>query len=508
VKVIGHVTLFIFMLVSAEMSAGQQLKIEGVAAVVETEIILYSDLIGLAEQDAIMQQIDKLKQPLEFFNLVTKWLTVLIEEKAQIILAENDTMVTFTQEEIDAQVEQQIQVYLQGLGTEAAIEAQFQMPIQDLRTALASRTEKEILLQRLKYQVTIEVTVTRTEIVAFFDVYKDSIPPIPKTINISHILLLPTSATDVLETKGGFLDSLRQSILDGADFAEIAREHSEDPGSAQNGGNLGWTKPGNFFPEFEEAVAELDSGEISGLVRTPVGYHIIQLLGRRGEEFDTRHILVFLNVSQDDVQRSIDSLNVYRRRALSGEDFSELAFLHSDDPDVKERRGYLDEWTLVDLGEKLPEFRQYIENLGEGEISEPFQTQFGYHIVKINKLTEDRVRDMETDYEFLSDIALGQKQNEFYAVWFAEKKSEMYIDVKVDLNFPQEAQIDTGKTAANFQLNRSYQDHPSNPERFSSLLEGEYTDHTGFTAFRYPHYYINSQRRKFLYRQMYEFEIV
>ena len=507
-KANGYVTLFFFVLLSAVTAAGQEQKIEGIAAVVETEIILYSDLIGLAEQEAVLLQIDKTRQPLEFLKLVNKWLTILLDEKAQIILAKNDTTVIIEQEEIDAQVEQEVQNYIQGLGSEAAVVDQFKMTMQKLRDALTTRTEKEYLIQRLKFQVTKDVTVTRTEIEAFFDTFKDSIPAIPKIINISHLLISPTSAPEIMEVKGRFLDSLGQLIKDGADFAELAGQHSEDPGSASNGGDLGWQKPGSFFPEFEAAVAELDSGEISGLVKSPVGYHLIQLLGRRGVEFHTRHILSFLNVTEDDVKRTVDSLNVYRQRALNGEDFSELAFIHSDDPDVKERRGYLDDWDLENLAERLPEFKQNIENLKEGDISEPFQTQFGYHIVKINKLTESRDRDIVTDYEFIRDIALNQKQNEYFSDWFIEKKSEMYIDIKVDLGIPQEAQIDTGGTVANYPPNRNYQLHSSPPDMFPSLREGAYTNHGALSAINYSLNLVNSQRRKFVQRQKHELTFV
>jgi len=198
-----------------------------------------------------------------------------------------------------------------------------------------------------------------------------------------------------------------------------------------NGGDLGWLEPGELVAEFDSTVAALDSGEVSGIVKTQIGFHIIQLLGRDAERFHARHILAFLRLSEEDHKRAVDDLKSYRELALQGEDFSELALEYSNDPEVQQHKGNLGEWDLERLPEILSEFKPYIENLNEGEISEPFSTKFGYHIVKVNKLTENRSRTLETDYDYINEIVNNRKKTEYYQKWLADKKNDMYIEIKM-----------------------------------------------------------------------------
>lgn len=434
----------IFVILTAPSAIAQAQKIDGIAAIVDKEIILYSEVVGLAEQEAVMLNINKATEPEKYIVLIEKWFGILLDEKIQVILAEADSLVEVRDEDVEAQADQQIQSYVQSLGSEEAVENQFRMTVTKLKEALVTRLQKEALIQRLKFVVTGDVIATRSEIISFYETYKDSIPPIPKTFNLSHILKVPTNLQEALDAKRGFLDSLRHLIVnEGYDFAELAVKHSDDPGSARSGGDLGWQSPGSFFPEFDAAVAELDSGEVSGIIKTPVGFHIIQLLGREGVKFHSRHILAFLNVTEDDAVRTVAELNEYRVRALAGEDFSELALRVSDDPDVQERKGYLEDWNLERLQQRLPEFRQPVENMKAGEISEPFRTQFGYHIVKVNKISLERVRDLDTDYEYIRDLTIAKKQGEYYLKWFQEQKEAMYIDVKIESLVKSTAESDT-----------------------------------------------------------------
>ena len=128
---------------------------------------------------------------------------------------------------------------------------------------------------------------------------------------------------------------------------------------------------------------------------------------------------------------AVDDLNSYRERALQGEDFNELALEYSNDPEVLQHKGNLGEWDLEQLPEILSEFKPYIENLNEGEISEPFSTRFGYHIVRVNKLTENRQRTLETDYDYINEIVNNRKKTEYYQKWLTDKKNDMYIEIKM-----------------------------------------------------------------------------
>ena len=445
-RLFGTIISSCFLCIATNTVTGQ-VKIDGIAAVVGNEIVLYSEVFSLAQQEAAATGLDKNAQPEMFVELIKKWLEILIDNKIQLTRAEEDTLVVVLDEEVDAQVNRRIQSEIQLRGSEDAVEKIFGVSIAELKNKLNSRTRDELLIGRLKQNVTKDVRVTRKEIESFYDTYKDSIPPIPRVYDLSHILKIPSRPPEVVAEKRAFMDSLRQLIQNGADFAEIAKNHSDDPGSADRGGELGWNEPETFFPEFDNAVAKLDLGELSEVVKTQIGLHIIQLLGRKGNQFHTRHILTFLIITQTDVQKTSADLMSYRERALGGEDFSELALAYSDDPEVKETKGHLGEWTITRLAQFLPDFKQGIENLKEGEISEPFKSEFGYHIVKVNRLAENRSRTLEQDYDYIRELTTLQKKNLYYRNWLVKIKKETFIDIKFSINDTNSAVNDTSKTA-------------------------------------------------------------
>jgi len=262
--------------------------------------------------------------------------------------------------------------------------------------------------------------------------YKDSIPLYPAVYDMSHILIAPSNSADVIDAKRVFMDSLRQIILDGEDFPDMARKFSDDPGSTSNGGDLGWQAPGSFVAEFDSTIATLQPGQISGVVKTQFGFHIIQLLERNGSRFRSRHILSLLIPTEDDNRRAIEDLRNYREISLSGEDFGELAAKFSIDPEVKESKGSMGEWEVNRLKSVLPEFYEVVKNLKDGEISEPFKSEFGYHIVKLNKFSGERMRNMVDDYDFIYELSLDNKRNNHYAQWFANAKKRAYIEIKMN----------------------------------------------------------------------------
>ncbi len=427
---------FLLTFLCVVISVFAQTKVDGVAAVVDNQIILYSEVFTLAEQEAATLKLNRSSEPDKFVEIIEKWLTILIDNKIQIVAAENDSLVAgfVFAENIQEQVNGQIQSEIQLRGSEQAVENFWDISIQELRDLLSKQTRERLLIEELQRRKTADVSISRSEIEQFCETYKDSIPLYPAAYDLNHILIVPSNTADVIEAKKVFMDSLRQRIVNGEDFAAMARNFSEDPGSAANGGDLGWQTPGTFVSEFDSTVATLSPSQISGIVHSEFGFHIIQLLERSGTRFRSRHILSLLVATEEDARKAVDDLNSYRESALNGARFDSLASLYSDDPEVETTKGYMGEWEIERLQSVLPEFIQAIANLNDGEISEPFKTQFGYHIVKLNKYSTERQRNTTDDYDYIYQIALQNKKNMHYVEWVRNIKENAYIEIKMDFD--------------------------------------------------------------------------
>ncbi len=422
-----------FILIECTVAFGQA-KIDGIAAVVDNKVILYSEVFSMAEQEAAALKLDKSSSPEKYFEIVEKLLDLLIDNKLQVAEAEKDSLVVILvlDEDVQEQVNSQIQGEVRARGSERAVEEFWSITMPELRELLTKQTKEQFLIQQLVRRRTADVTISRSELEKFYEMYKDSIPPYPAVYDMSHILNAPLNSGDVIEAKRVFMDSLRQIILGGEDFADMAGNFSDDPGSASNGGDLGWQTPGTFVEKFDSTIATLQPGEISEIVKTQFGFHIIQLLERNGSRFRSRHILSLLIPTEDDIRRTIDDLKNYRESSLNGEDFGELAVKFSIDPEAKESKGRMGEWEVDRIKSVLPQFYEVVKNLKDGDISEPFKSEFGYHILKLNKFSGERMRNVVDDYDYIFGIALDNKRNNYYSQWFADAKKRAYIEIKIN----------------------------------------------------------------------------
>jgi peptidyl-prolyl cis-trans isomerase SurA len=226
--------------------------------------------------------------------------------------------------------------------------------------------------------------------------------------------------------------SILDSIRAGGDFEDFAKRYSTDQGSASSGGDLGWEKRGVFVREFEETVFGLKEGDISGIVKTQFGFHIIQLLGRRGESVHSRHILMKVDKGPASDSAAVDTLRALRGRVLNGESFAELASRYSEDEDTKTIGGDLGALTTEQL---QADFAGQIKDSKTGEISEPQRTavgtSYGFHIIWMRKRTPAHVINLEDDFKRVEQLALYMKRNKLNAEWIDELKKTIYVDIRL-----------------------------------------------------------------------------
>jgi peptidyl-prolyl cis-trans isomerase SurA len=404
------------------LCTGHAQVLDRVVAVVDKEIILESDLNSQVQFYISGNKIDP-STP----GIKEQVLQSMINEKLILAKAIEDS-VTVTDDEVQQQLDAVIQQRIQQVGSESKLEEIYGMPISRIKREFRDEMRKNILTQRMQQQRFGSTTIGRRQVEEFFAQYKDSLGRVPDEVELAHIYIKPgfdKTAHEAARTKA---QALLDSLKSGVDFADLAKRHSEDPGSATQGGDLGFVRRGQFVKEFETAVFSLAEKEISGLVETEFGIHIIQLVERRGDAVHPRHILIRVPRTESSDQAAITLLDSIRTAVLGGANFAELAKKYSQDESTSAMGGDLGTAEL----ESIPDKSLYATVVGmkAGEISKPEKLQvgnnYGYHIVWLKRRTPAHALSLDTDYQRIESIALNYKRTKDYQVWLDELRSKIY----------------------------------------------------------------------------------
>jgi peptidyl-prolyl cis-trans isomerase SurA len=423
-KQIQKLLVCAFLLIPAASFA--QTLVDRIVAVVDKEIITESELNERVTFLAMQNRIDP-KQP----GLRTQVLDGLVSEKLVLAQALIDS-VEVTDDEITRALDQQIANFVRQIGSEQRVEQMYGKSIARIKREYRTEIKNQLLVQKIRQQREAALSVTHREAEDFFISFKDSLPQVPEEFELSHVYIVPKPDTSVEAKTRQTMQSILDSIRTGGDFADFAKRYSTDPGSAASGGDLGWEKRGVFVREFEETVFALKEGDISGIVKTQFGFHIIQLLGRRGESVHARHILMKIDKGPASDSAAVDTLRAIRTRALNGELFATLASKYSEDEDTKTIGGDLGTLTADQL---QPDFAGQIKDMKAGEISEPQRTavgaSYGFHIIWMRKRTSPHAISLQNDFKRIEQLALYMKRNKQNAEWIDELKKTIFVDIRL-----------------------------------------------------------------------------
>ncbi|MBX7150914.1 peptidylprolyl isomerase [bacterium] len=417
--------LFLF----GQTAIAQRQIIDRIAAVVDDEAILESEVQNYAYFEALNQKIDPEKNKDEYDKLERNILESLINQKILLAQAKLDS-VTVDESQVESTLDQQIQQRVQQAGGEDALEKYLGKKISEIRKLYRNNVRKQLLTQKIQSSRFQDVKISRSEVETFFKTFQDSLPEVGNSINMSHILMEVKAGDAAYEEARKLAATLLDSLKRGGDFAALAKKYSNDPSSAKKGGELGWFNRADFVKEFAEAAVKLEPGEISDIVKTQFGYHIIQLIQKSGDKINTRHILIGVNATEDDKKATIEKLKQIRQDILDGKTtLEEAALKYSDDPAKKGNLGNLGWIEISTFQDKA--FLQAAQSLKTGEISEPFETSFGYHIVKLNDRREKRKMNLREDWQSIENMAMNQKQAKEMDHWLKEIRSKFYVDVRM-----------------------------------------------------------------------------
>ena len=420
-------SIFIFILLASCLAA-QTSVIDKVVAVIDNEIILQSELDFQASIYASQRGMDP-KSP----ELRTQILNSMIDEKLVYAQAELDSIVV-SDAEVAQRIEYQISVLKQQYGSEASIETMYGMSIEKIKRELREDVRKNLMVQRLREKNFAPVEASRREVEEFYMNYRDSLGMIPEKLRIYHIFRNPKT-TDRLKTQyRDFAQAVLDSIKQGANFEEMAKKYSEDPGSKAYGGDLGFVKKGVFYPQFEAAAYALEVGQISDVVETPVGYHIIELLERRGESIHTRHILFKFKTDEGADLETIEFLTDLRDSVVNGKNtFQNYAKRYSEDKETAPFSGDLGTFYINQLDKNLLDV---VSKMKQGEISFPKRIDYGqgiygYHIVFLQSRVPQHPASLEEDYAELKRLADEYKKQKQYEEWVASLRDKIYWEVRL-----------------------------------------------------------------------------
>lgn len=411
---------FLSFLLLFSVLPGQEL-IDGIAAIVGDNIILLSEVDQLARLNASQFGINPALDKEKYNTLRNMALRALIEDKILVEQAKVES-IEVSDREVEDALNQRIDYIIQQAGSKEKAEELLGGPLSKIKRDYRPIIRNMLLVEKLKSQKFNDVKVTRQEVEEFYKTYRDSLPEIPPVVDFSHILIEIKPGEREIREALKLLDSIKTLIQQGQSFEELAKKFSEDPGTAPYGGDLGYIKRGDFIKSFEEVAFSLSPGEISDVVKTDIGFHLIKFVDRKGEKVRVKHILVRPKVTERNVEEALNKIKRIRDAIISGEiSFDSAAYRYSDDPDAKTNFGRVERMPKNQIKQK--EFLSVIDTLKAGEISQPFRTEMGFHIIILNAVYDDK-------WATLEQFALQLKKNRLYSEWIEKLKDNFYIEIK------------------------------------------------------------------------------
>jgi len=410
-------TFFIILVFYISISFSQEI-IDGIAAIVGENIILKSDVDQFARMNASQLGIDPSRDPVSYQRLINQSLQSLVDENILLEQAKIET-IEVKDREVETMLEQQIDNILFQAGSKENAEKILGSPLNKIRRDYRPIIKNRLIVEKLRNEKFSQINITRREVNEFYNVYKDSLPKIPKSVDFSQLLFKIKAGQKEEKIAKSLADSIYQVILSGGDFAALARQYSDDPASAAYGGDLGFISRGGFIKEFEEVAFSLTINEISNVVKTDFGYHIIQLLDRKGENINVRHILIKPETSDNNINEISAQIDFVRNLLITNQmSFDSAAVLFSDDPDVKSNKGRIHRISKSQI--QQPEFLTVLDTIKVGEVSQVFLTDLGYHILKLNNIYDD-------SWAVIEKWALEYKKSRLYDNWITELRSKFNI---------------------------------------------------------------------------------
>jgi peptidyl-prolyl cis-trans isomerase SurA len=375
-----------------------------------------------------------------------QFLAILVRNKLMMAKAEIDSVVV-TDSEVDENTERRMGMILSQYGGSAdELEKKFEKSFEQIKVELRDQIREQMVVNEMERTITKGLTVTPAEVKRFYGkIPKDSLPFFSAEVEIAQIVKVAKISERQKEITRNELIALRDQILAGADFGTLAKKYSADPSVTSNNGDMGWVGRGRMVPQFEATAFKLKVGEISMPFETDYGLHILQLLGRRGNEYHSRHILIAPKPSEDDLKVASHYLDSIGIVFLEGKEmtFQKAAKEFSDDMMTKGSGGFFtdqDGGTRISVDEIDPAIFFAIDSMKVGSISRPlpYRSDEGRDAVRIllyKSRMAPHLASLTDDWSRIQAATLGQKKNKVLEKWFDKARKDVFISIDSSYDF-------------------------------------------------------------------------
>lgn len=422
-KIIFTLVLSISVLLCAAQNG---YLVDGIIAVVGKQVILKSDLEKIYAEYNQQYTLDEDPQ-----DTKCSLMENLLFQKLLLHQADLDS-ITITNDELDNTINYRMAMMIQQVGgNEKIIEDYYKKSIAQIKQDIREDVYNQMLVEQVQQSITGDVIITPSEVKDFVKrVPTDSMPTVQTTYEFGHIVKIPPVSEDEVTAIKERLASYRERVQRGERFAMLARLYSDDPGTASKGGDLGFVERGTLYPEFEAAAFALRTGEISPVIKSQAGYHIIQMIERRGESIHVAHILLQPKPSAEEQVKAIESLDSIKHVLdTSTMDFSTAAELFSDAPDKMAGGWVVNPYTNSYKFEKdaiEPSTLLTITKLIPGEYSEPVPYVnadgiMAYRLIYLKSKVDAHQPNLFEDYDYIKNAALEEKKYNTLQKWIVNK---------------------------------------------------------------------------------------
>lgn len=417
--------VFSLFLISDSFS---QTEGDRIIAIIGNEIVTESDFQYQVQLFARQNQITEISP-----YIAQQIFQSIITNKIILAKADQDSIMV-TEEEVNKELENRMKTMIAQVGSEQRVEEIYGMSLVKIRNIIKEDLQKNMKIEKLKRgQFQGKLNVSDRELREFFETYKDSLPEVSEEFELAHIYLDRKVSDAEKQGAEAIAKQIMDSIKAGADFTELARRNSQDSMSAIEGGDLGFAKKGTFVKEFEETVFNLKEGEVSGIIETEFGYHIIKLNERQGDKVRSQHILIKFPKYESSDFETINFLKDLKSQIEKNEiTFEDAAKKYSQDINTKDKGGYagfipseqIDSNAVVKIRE-----------LSSGQISEPMRTgsdvSYGYEIYKLISINPPHKLNLQKDYDKIKRLAESYKENKEMEKWINQIRETIFVDIKM-----------------------------------------------------------------------------
>jgi len=408
------------------ISLAQEEPIDGMAAIVGDKIILKSDASQYLNMSIVQQGLNPQTDMDKILILQNNIIQNLIDQMVVLEMAILDS-IEIEDKNVDRALDQRIDGFIAQLGGEEAVEQALGQSIRTYKREFWYDMRDMLIADTYRQQIMAGISIGRKDTEAFYATYKDSIPAFPSMASVRHLIIKIKPGEDETEKTIKLLKELRENILDGADFELLAKEYSQDPGSSQNGGSLGFVRRGNLVPEFEAVAFTLNPGEISEPVKTVFGYHIIETQEILGDKIKVRHILLSPQTTDEDDSRAYKQALSLKDSIKTVEDFIQMAGLYSEDEKTKETGGSLG-W-INPAQYPIPQIGAALNQIQEQICAGPVNSELGYHLLWINSIRPGGKASLEEHWTEIEAMALNQKTVNWYNKWLLDARQKVFIKI-------------------------------------------------------------------------------